>query len=150
MANHLDRRAVDQPNATTTFLERLRVLVVDDEPSILRFASRALDVAGYTVTTASNGAEALCWIDEHGCADLFILDLAMPAILGTELAGLIRAAHPQAKVLYLTGYSDRLFDEKRTLWSDEAFLEKSAEIAALLEDVSLLLFGHTHRPEPAS
>jgi hypothetical protein len=46
-------------------------------------------------------------------------------------------------VLYLTGYSDELFRERSTLWSDEAFLDKPQGVDALLEAVSLLLFGNT-------
>jgi hypothetical protein len=55
----------------------------------------------------------------------------------------MRLADPTLKVLYLTGYSDELFRERSTLWSDEAFLDKPQGVDALLEAVSLLLFGNT-------
>jgi DNA-binding NarL/FixJ family response regulator len=77
---------------------------------------------------------------------LCVIDIGMPEMLGTEVARRICLAHPDAKVLYLTGQSDRLFDEKGALWGDEVFLDKPADMAALLEAVSLLLFGHTHGP----
>ena len=44
-------------------------------------------------------------------------------------------------MLYLTGFSDRLFKEKVTLWADEAFLDKPCSVKGLLQAVSLLLFG---------
>ena len=50
------------------------------------------------------------------------------------------------KVLYLTGYSDRLFKEKVTLWADEAYLDKPGSVKGLLQAVSLLLFGQLERP----
>jgi hypothetical protein len=45
-------------------------------------------------------------------------------------------------LLYFTGYSDRLFKDKLTLWEHEAFVDKPVTVNALLEAVSLLLFGH--------
>ena len=45
------------------------------------------------------------------------------------------------KVLYLTGYSDRLFKEKATLWEDEAFLDKPCSVKGLLQAVYILLSG---------
>jgi len=50
------------------------------------------------------------------------------------------------KVLYFTGYSDSLFEERKLLWQHEAFIEKPVTIAGLLEAVSLLLFGHVTGP----
>jgi DNA-binding NarL/FixJ family response regulator len=66
---------------------------------------------------------------------------------GDELARRIRASTPGIKVLYLTGFSDRLFKEKVTLWADEAFLDKPCSVKGLLEAVSLLLFGRIGLPE---
>ena len=50
-------------------------------------------------------------------------------------------------MLYLTGFSDRLFKEKVTLWADEAFLDKPCSVKGLLQAVSLLLFGHFDVPQ---
>jgi hypothetical protein len=50
------------------------------------------------------------------------------------------------KVLYVTGFADVLFTERRTLWEDEAFVEKPVSMLALREAVSLALFGHTRGP----
>jgi hypothetical protein len=47
------------------------------------------------------------------------------------------------KVLYITGYSDRLFSERSVLWQDEAFVDKPISPAGLCEAVSQALFGHT-------
>ena len=71
----------------------------------------------------------------------------MPQMTGDELARRLRALHPSLKVLYLTGFSDRLFKEKVTLWADEAFLDKPCSVKGLLEAVALLLFGHFEGPE---
>jgi len=60
---------------------------------------------------------------------------------GDELARVLRQTEPGLKVLYLTGYSDRLFKEKAVLWVDEAFLDKPCTIKGLREAVSLLIGG---------
>ena len=52
-----------------------------------------------------------------------------------------RLSDPSLKILYLTGYSDRLFKDKVTLWEDEAFLDKPCTVKSLMEAVSLLLSG---------
>ena len=62
----------------------MRILVVDDDPHILSFLKRGLVYEGYTVDTASNGAEALAKARENE-PDLVILDIMMPGIDGIEV-----------------------------------------------------------------
>lgn len=121
----------------------IRVLVVDDEESILTFAERTLRDAGYEVVLASNGPEALRIVEAQSPFDLFVIDILMPQMSGDELARQLRQRDPDVKVLYFTGYSDRLFAERNVLWENEAFIEKPVSLKALLEAVSLILFGHT-------
>ena len=131
----------------TTVSDSLLVLVVDDEASVRDFAERSLRGGGYEVRVASDGPEALGVMDaQRRSVDLFLVDLVMPLMRGDELARRIRQRDPDAKVLYFTGYSDRLFESRPTLWHHEAFIEKPVTIAGLLEAVSLLLFGHTNGP----
>jgi len=140
------RRLSDQAEANDRGIkERGRtVLVVDDEASVREFVDRALTFAGYRTVVASDGPEALAIFEATGPFDLLVTDLRMPQMMGDELARQLRLADPALKVLYLTGYSDELFRDRSTLWSDEAFLDKPQGVDALLEAVSLLLFGNTH------
>jgi len=124
---------------------RHRVLVVDDEDSNRTFVECALREAGYDVVTASDGPEALQLVEQRRPFDLFVLDVMMPKMPGHELARRIREQHADAKILYLTGYSDRLFEERQVLWENEAFVEKPVSLRGLLEAVSLMLFGRTVR-----
>ncbi|HMF93796.1 MAG TPA: response regulator [Vicinamibacterales bacterium] len=123
------------------------VLIVDDEPSVQKFVARVLSEAGYATTIAGDGPEALEAAAKMTEFDLLVTDLMMPQMTGDELARRLRALHPSLKVLYLTGFSDRLFKEKVTLWADEAFLDKPCSVKGLLEAVALLLFGHFEGPE---
>jgi two-component system cell cycle sensor histidine kinase/response regulator CckA len=77
-----------------------------------------------------------------------VTDVMMPKMTGDELARRLRQNQPGLKVLYLTGFSDRLFKEKVTLWQDEAFLDKPCSVKGLLEAVSLLVSGHVNAEPP--
>jgi two-component system cell cycle sensor histidine kinase/response regulator CckA len=121
----------------------VRILVVDDEESVLTFAERALRDAGYDVTVASSGLDALRILGAQAPFDLFVIDMVMPLMSGDELARRLRRDNPDARVLYFTAYTEQLFSEKITLWENEAFLEKPVTVTGLLEAASLLIFGHT-------
>ena len=118
----------------------IRVLVVDDEPAMCEFVSRILTDAGYRVTSTTNPRQALALVGEQGDPDLLLTDLKMPQMDGDELAGRLRHNAPDLKVLYLTGFSQSLFETRAVLWEGEAFLDKPCAPAALLEGVSQLLY----------
>jgi len=122
------------------------VLIVDDEESVRKFVERVLREAGYATTTAADGPEALEVAAKLEPLDIVVTDLMMPQMTGDELARRLRLVQPSVKVLYLTGFSDRLFKEKATLWQDEAFLDKPCSVKGLLQAVSLLSFGRFDAP----
>jgi len=66
-----------------------RILVVDDEPNIVRLIQVNLECHGYQVETANNGAQALARIRESR-PDLLIADVMMPELDGFELLALLR------------------------------------------------------------
>jgi two-component system cell cycle sensor histidine kinase/response regulator CckA len=126
---------------------QFRVLIVDDEDGVLRYVERVLSEAGYQTSVAANGNDAIEAVKQLGTLDVLVTDVMMPGMTGDELARQLRQADRSLKVLYLTGYSDRLFKEKSALWADEAFLEKPFTVKGLREAVSLLVSG---RVEPDS
>ena len=130
--------------------EPLRVLIVDDEELVLKFVERVLRQAGYTTATAAGGPEALATAAQLETFDVLVTDVMMPEMTGDELARRIRLQTPGIKVLYLTGFSDRLFKEKVTLWADEAFLDKPCSVKGLLQAVSLLMYGRFNLPQEYS
>ena len=125
----------------------LTVLVVDDEDLVRKFVERVLRDAGYQTATAADGPEALEVAAKLESFDVLVTDVMMPQMTGDELARRVRVAAPHIKVLYLTGFSDRLFKEKVTLWADEAFLDKPCSVTGLRQAVSLLLFGRFEAPQ---
>jgi two-component system cell cycle sensor histidine kinase/response regulator CckA len=117
------------------------ILVVDDEEPIRQLARRVLEGAGYDVTEASSGLDAIALLAGGAPLDLLMADLDMPELGGDEMARRIRAARPDLRVLYVTGHIDRLMDARPVLWDGEAFLDKPFSAAGLLEAVSLILYG---------
>ncbi len=142
-------RALDTPLVMRQVVERARrVLVVDDEEAIREVAEAVLRHVGYGVAVASDGPEALRIAEERGPFDLFVIDIVMPQMRGTELARRLRQIDANVKVLYLTGYPTLFFKDGNVLREDEAFVVKPVSLKGLLEAVSLMLFGHIHGPVP--
>jgi len=119
----------------------VRILIVDDEPSIISFVDRTMRLAGYRTYTAPNAKVALEICEHNGLPDLLLTDFKMPGMDGDALAARLRQREPDLKVLYLTGFADQLFTERGALWRDEAFLEKPCTVNGLLEAVSMILSG---------
>jgi two-component system cell cycle sensor histidine kinase/response regulator CckA len=126
--------------------DSLGILVVDDEISVLRYAELVLKRAGYAPRLASSGEEALQVAATMERLDIVVTDLLMPGMHGDELARQLRQRDPDLKVLYQTGFSDRLFAEKSVLWDQEAFIDKPYSTGALEQAVALLLYGHVMAP----
>src|SRR5215471_16477264 len=110
-------------HAYRAWIERMpappRLLVVDDDASISRFVDRVLLDAGYQTAVAHDGSHAR-ELAAGAPFDLLVTDLVMPGLPGDELAQELRQRFPQLRVLYLTGYADRLFVQRGQLREGEA------------------------------
>ena len=80
------------------------LLVVDDEPGILRLIERFARTVGFEVTTAATGLEALERLHSHKAA-VALVDLRMPEVDGLEVLKRIRAADPACHVILMTGHA---------------------------------------------
>lgn len=80
------------------------ILVVDDEPSIRRFAARALLEEGFAVREAADGAQALEMVHAGGVSVL-VSDVVMPRLNGVQLMEALARSHPQLPVLLMSGYA---------------------------------------------
>jgi signal transduction histidine kinase/putative methionine-R-sulfoxide reductase with GAF domain/ActR/RegA family two-component response regulator len=82
------------------------ILVVDDEPEVLRLEVRELQSAGYDVLGASNASEALHLLSSRGLVDMLVTDVVMPGMNGVELAAAVRWRYPDMPVLFVSGHVD--------------------------------------------
>jgi CheY-like chemotaxis protein len=119
-----------------------RILIVEDDPWTREFIDRVLREAGYATARMVDGQEGLEFAEQFGPFDLLLTDVVMPRMDGAELARRLRRIEPHLKVLYFTGYRDRLFQDKAELWDDEALLDKPASPTGILKAVSELLSEH--------
>jgi DNA-binding response OmpR family regulator len=81
------------------------VLVIDDEPRIAEFVSRALAADGLSVATATDGATGLS-LAGGGRFDLVVLDLMMPGVSGQGVLRSLMRTRPRQRVLVLSALSD--------------------------------------------
>jgi DNA-binding NtrC family response regulator len=86
--------------------ETAKILLVDDEPAMLRYIRTLLEVDDYKVETASTGEEALQRIDKGMDPDLVLLDVLMPGIDGLETLEQLRQKRPGVKVVMLSCVND--------------------------------------------
>ncbi|MEO8029833.1 MAG: ATP-binding protein [Gemmatimonadota bacterium] len=95
-----DAPASDQRGSET-------ILVVEDEDPVRALAHRALDSAGYTVLSASDGEQALILADQYpGPIHMLLSDVVMPRMGGKRLASHLMRRRPEIQVLYMSGYSE--------------------------------------------
>lgn len=81
------------------------VLVVDDEPNILRSLVRLLRRDGYNILTAGSGAEGLELLAQHE-VEVIISDQRMPGMTGTEFLSRVKGLYPETVRIVLSGYTD--------------------------------------------
>lgn len=89
------------------------ILVVDDEPAIVRIAQRCLERRGFRVRTATNGTDALMALREASERPaLLVTDISMPGLTGDDLLREARAIHPDLRALVMSGYGPEIDVER--------------------------------------
>lgn len=83
------------------------ILVVDDEPLLVRLNKRQLESQGYNVSVSTESLDALEQVTKsQNTFDLLLTDLTMPGMSGTELIKQVRLHSPKLPIIVLTGLSD--------------------------------------------
>jgi two-component system response regulator MprA len=116
-----------------------RILVVDDDPNLLRMLRRGLTLAGYEVHAVEDGASAL-WVVDDNPPDVVVLDVMLPEPLdGLEVARRVRAAGIDVPILMLTA-RDQVADKVAGFTSGaDDYLSKPFAFEELLARVGALL-----------
>lgn len=86
--------------------EQLRLLVIDDEPKLTNFLRLELEVEGYSVAVAHDGASGLIALRSDPAPDLVLLDWNLPDFTGLDICRRIRSTGMKLPVLMLTGYNE--------------------------------------------
>jgi PAS domain S-box-containing protein len=127
------RPAGDAPGRT--------ILLVDDQDMVRELTHSVLNQEGYHVLVAASGDEAL-QVSEgfSGAIDLVITDVVMPGLSGPETADRIRKARPDARVIFVSGFTADALGDRSVLGRGTRFLQKpfkpddlTAAVRAVLE-----------------
>jgi two-component system cell cycle sensor histidine kinase/response regulator CckA len=118
------------------------ILLVEDEPALLRLATRSLESFGYTVLPASRPDDALAMAKSHrGPLHMLVTDVVMPGMNGRTLAERLLADTPKLKCLFMSGYTDGVMGMDGLLDEDVHFLQKPFSPKALADKVRQVLEG---------
>lgn len=119
---------------------REHILVVDDDLGIRTLLEFYLG-RYYTVTSKSNGLEAMLWLENGNIPDLIIADINMPEIGGYEFLKLVRSSgfFQEIPVIILTGLDDAEVKEKCFQQGGNDFMTKPFNPNRLLSQIDLLL-----------
>jgi CheY-like chemotaxis protein len=116
------------------------ILLVEDEEVVRQLVREILEVYGYSVIEARNGAEALELGREFaGSIQLLVTDVVMPKMSGRELGERLVAIHPETRVLYMSGYTDGAIGQHGVLDAYTELLEKPFTFDALAQKVRKVL-----------
>jgi DNA-binding NtrC family response regulator len=113
-----------------------RVLLVDDDRSILKNFTAILERNGYAVETAENAAEALQRVGQ-GRYDVALIDIKLPDAEGTDLLLKLSDMPDMVKII-ITGYSSVEYGEKAADYGADDFLVKPVKAKELLETLKRL------------
>jgi len=116
------------------------ILLVEDEEAVRHLLARGLRNYGFTVMTASDGAEALRLVhDRRPHIDLLATDVVMPNMSGRDLADRLRRERAGLKVLFMSGYTDDTLLRHGVYEAREAFLQKPFALQAFASKVREIL-----------
>ena len=118
------------------------VLVVEDQAEVRRLTSMILRKLGYEVLEAADGAAALEVAERHARPiRLLLTDVIMPGMNGKQVAAELVRLQPGIKVIYMSGYPDRIVGEGGELDRELMFLQKPFTPEKLIELMERVLDG---------
>ncbi len=124
-----------QFRASNVPLRKLRILVIDDDPILIRSLRDVLEADGHQLETALGGQAGIdAFTASRGGGKEFALvitDLGMPRVDGRKVAAAIKDLSPSTPIILLTGWGQRLLDEKNIPDNIDRVLSKPPRLAQL-------------------
>ncbi len=116
------------------------ILVVEDEENVRFLVSRMLTSRGYHVLEAQNAGEALLICEEYtGTIHLLVSDVVMPHVTGNKLAERLQQIRPDIRVLLMSGYPDKVIEERGLLSPDCEFIQKPFDLEVFIARIRDIL-----------
>jgi CheY-like chemotaxis protein len=112
------------------------ILVVDDEPDLLKLLKEILKDDGYSVISANGPAEGLLFVKScKETIDLLLTDVMMPEMDGFELSEQVKMIVPDIKVMFISGYTAEIIGKQKKLVEGLNFIRKPFSCDALCSAV---------------
>jgi DNA-binding NtrC family response regulator len=121
-----------------TKTEKRRILIVDDEVDLRTLLGEVLETAGYDVSTASDGLEALAALERESF-DAALLDIQMPNMNGIQVLQHITEHYPGTKSIILTGYADLRYATESRKYGAVDFISKPYTLEDVLGSLERFL-----------
>lgn len=130
---------------------KLRILLVDDEPSIVKMVGKRLEVEGFEVLLAMDGQVGLTMAQAEK-PDLIILDLMLPTLNGYEVCTMLKqdTRHQQIPIVIFTAKTQEKDEKMAVGCGANGFVRKPFRAQELIEKVRALLAPAPQPPEEAT
>jgi two-component system cell cycle response regulator CpdR len=115
-----------------------KILVAEDDASMLHFLVMAIERAGHAVVGCEDGTAALAAL-EKGPYDLLLADIVMPGMDGIELSQKAVALHPDMKVMFITGFAAVAMGQRGPELENAKVLSKPFHLKDLVDQIDQLL-----------
>ena len=112
-------------------MEKIKILLVDDEPDVTRILSKRLGRRGYECQAASNGQEAVDAMAQFAFG-VIIMDVKMPVMDGMSALQIIHARWPKTQLILLSGHADMQLAVQAMSEGAFGYLMKPVDIDELL------------------
>jgi PAS domain S-box-containing protein len=120
------------------------LLLVEDEPTILKMTALMLEGQGYAVLTAGSAGEAIRLFRENpGMIQMLMTDVVMPDMNGRDLLKELNAFNPEVKCLFMSGYTANVIAHHGVLDEGVHFIQKPFSLPDLANKVRMVLDGAT-------
>ncbi|MBI5375236.1 MAG: response regulator [Candidatus Schekmanbacteria bacterium] len=136
-------KAYDEPGLSkfqADFKGNETILITEDESSVKGFLKDVLEVYGYKVILANDGLEAVKkYNDNKGSIDMVILDVVLPRKNGKEVYDDIKSVDPEAKILFVSGYTQDILTSKGIYEEGLDFIPKPLHMRNLMLKIRSIL-----------
>ncbi len=112
-------------------MEKIKILLVDDEPDVTRILSKRLGRRGYECQAAANGQEAVDAMAQFAFG-VIIMDVKMPVMDGMSALQIIHARWPKTQIILLSGHADLQLAVQAMSEGAFGYLMKPVDIDELL------------------
>ncbi len=144
-SRQLPSQVVKHPKAEVALGNREHVHIVEDNHHVQQTVSKLVGSLGYEVTTSNDVSQALTWIEENPSADLYLVDVLLPGgKSGVDFARSLQRVQPDAKILFMSGYSENHGIGQTSQDLGTGFISKPFDKSRFSKAIGSALVGQRH------